>query len=260
MSDWVQVDFVSHADARWRRRQDFYFAKDFKVAPVMLEELPALLMGYLLCFVERGQGFCPAVLLGRGEGNSFYVNGEGKWLSDYVPACLRGFPFALGGEGKKRALFIHDAHLTTDEVAPRLFSSEGVLDDQVQALGDYLAKYDHFLAQTEKAATCLATLGLIEPWPLTGKEVGLTTVSNFDGLYRVSEEKLGSLSVAEFDQLRQSGALPLVYGQLFSMKQMALMARRKSFALGSSRQEPVSSVLSSLFAEDETISFGFLDG
>jgi hypothetical protein len=73
---------------------------------------------------------------------------------------------------------------------------------------------------TSLAVSSLSQAGVIKPWPITVKtEQGDRTI---DGLHGIDEAALNALPTEGFDKLRATRALPIAYGQMFSMGQIHL--------------------------------------
>jgi hypothetical protein len=73
--------------------------------------------------------------------------------------------------------------------------------------------------RTERLCALLAEHALIQPWPLTVKTAA------GERLQCIDEVALKALPEAQFETLRQAGALPLIYCQLLSMQHIALLGK-----------------------------------
>ena len=63
------------------------------MVPVLLAELSKLLPHYALGFIRQGESYQPVAIVGVRE--NAYLAPDGRWFAPYVPAQLRGYPFAL---------------------------------------------------------------------------------------------------------------------------------------------------------------------
>ena len=93
MTQWIALSRSEHAGAHYRPRQGYAHAAGDYLAPVLVAELSRLLPHYVLAFIQGETGFLPVALLGTGLGQNLYLNHDQRWLADYVPAVLRGYPF-----------------------------------------------------------------------------------------------------------------------------------------------------------------------
>ncbi len=93
----------------------------------------------------------------------------------------------------------------------------------MQQIIDFLQKIARERAITDKACATLDEYGLIEPWEGYGE------------LYRIGGGKLKDLSGDDFIRLRDTGGLKIMYGQLYSLTQVA---RLKKLAEQADAPEP----------------------
>jgi hypothetical protein len=215
-----------HQSKHWLRFENYQFAREEVIAPVVLAELPKAMHSFPIGFIQENEAFVPVALLGLARGRNLYVGPDGKWIGGYVPASLRGYPFRIGdtGEGNVILCVDEDSGLITDgpEGEP-FFAEDGSLAPPTAKILDFLGQTYQNRAATQAVCKVLADKGLIVPWPVTLKsEDGERTL---DGLHRVDEQALNALETEGFDEVRRAGALPLIYCQLLSMEHMGLLGR-----------------------------------
>lgn len=253
MSSWIALSRSEHADAHWKPRQGFAFAAGLQAVPVFVAELTKLLPSYCLGFVKDNDRYQAVCLLGLGEGRNLYVNQENKWLADYVPANLRGFPFTLAeNDSGENVLCIDQGHLTKDSAASSLFDSEGNLSPKSVEMFEFLVKCRADNLVTQNACDALANAEILEVWPLTVNRGESEEPLAINGLYRINEKALNTLSGETFAALRQSGALALAYGQLFSMSQTAQLIKRAHYLAKVKELSSPPQDLSGLFGQDDS--------
>ena len=83
------------------------------------------------------------------------------------------------------------------------------------------------MAVTERAVNALADAGLITPWEINLKQ-GQKVVP-VSGLFRIDEAALSKLDDEDCLTLGNVGGLAIVYAQLFSMNQLAILKRLGEF-------------------------------
>ncbi|MEA1053627.1 SapC family protein [Lamprobacter modestohalophilus] len=121
--------------------------------------------------------------------------------------------------------------------------------EPVRKVLDFLQQVATNRAQSATLCARLAEHGLIQPWPLQ-----VTTPDGerpVEGLHRIDETALNALSTEPFETLRQAGALPLIYCQLLSMQQVALLGK---LAEHHAQSKPALDA-SEMFGESDTLSF-----
>ncbi|SFV26764.1 SapC protein [Devosia crocina] len=217
MSDIQPLRHSVHGSKRWLANADYRFAADVLMVPVALEELAAASVSLPLAFA-KGPTTSLIALTGLQQGKNVFVGPDGRWLGDYMPAVLRGFPFKLlpATEGKWALGFDHASGLIASGVeGEAFFTSEGKPTDAVQKTFNFLIRINSGLEQATKAVAMLSQHELLEPWPLKLKDGDIEIP--VAGLLRVSETKLAALDAETFASLRSDGVLALAYAQLLSM-------------------------------------------
>ena len=212
---------------------------------------------YTLGFVKQGEDYQLVALVGLEKDRNLYVDLKGRWLSEYIPATLRCYPFILADHKEnedEKVLCIDQDCLTEDTDAPRLFKDDGEQDENFTEVFNFLIRCNQDRETTQAACNALADSGVIEAWPLNvqkGEEEGVTSI---EGLCRINEAKLNSLEAAEFAGLRETGAFSLAYAQLFSMPQLRQLNRRHQFLALQQDQLDNNQEVSDSFEADEGLS------
>ena len=261
MASWTAVDRINHINKRWRPRDSFNFAATQQVAEVLIPELSRLLPEYVLGFVKEGDKYQFIALLSLGGDRNLYVNKENKWMGHYVPTAMRGYPFTLAdnSETEERILCITESHLTDDTNSNALFDDEGELAPETATLLNFLQQCDNSRNQTQTACNALAEAGVIEPWKLKVKTSEVDEEPQpIEGIYRINEDALNKLFKPVLIRLREAGALPLAYAQLFSMERLRQLGRRGEYIALQQETADRSLDLKGLFDEEGSLNFDAL--
>lgn len=232
MSDWLAISRSEHANATYRARSDYAFAAAQRVVPVLMAELPRLMPHYVLGFVREAETIAPVALLTLPGAANLYVNTEGKWLAEYVPAALRGYPFRLlptTNAGDEEAFCIEKQHLQGPDEGLALFDASGDLATPAQETFDFLKQCATNRKATLAAASALDAAGVLAPWPLKVATDEETAPVALDGLWRVDETALNALPADTFAALREGGALALAYTQMLTGQQFAHLRDRARY-------------------------------
>ncbi len=138
MPQWIALSRTQHADHFYLPRQGYTFADRQVIAPILLAELPKLLPHYALGFIKQEAGYQAVAFLSLDGQTNLYLHSDGRWLCNYVPASLRGYPFTLANtEDGQKALCLDQAHLSEEQGEP-LFDEEGNLAATVQRTLEFL--------------------------------------------------------------------------------------------------------------------------
>lgn len=259
MTTWTAVSRNEHSSSHWKPRHGFEFFAEKQVVPIMLAELSKLLPHYAMGFVKNDDDEYEAIaLIGLGGERNLYINKDSQWLCSYVPAHLRGYPFALLNDTSgEKILCIEGSHLSDNETLPRLFREEGELYSRVSEILGFLKQCELNRQQTEVAVAALASAGLIESWPLSiGRGEGEEPLT-VNGLHRINEKELNLLDADRLAELRKTGALALAYAQLFSIAQIDQLTLRAEHLAKASKTALSSKGLDNLFSSEDYGSLNF---
>lgn len=256
MLDVRPLRLSTHAELRWTKNTNFGFASDVLMLPVAIEELASAAVSFPLAFVDTSSPALVA-MTGLRAGQNLFVGPDNRWLGDYLPAVLRGYPFKLlqADDGRWALGFDHASGLITDDFdADRFFTVEGKPAESVQESFNFLLRLNAGLERSAKAVALLQERGLIEPWPLKLRD-GQAEVP-IAGLSRVNENKLAELDVEAFASLRENGVLALAYSQLISManiEKLGKLARLQAqhSARAARQEDQIRSMFAADGAEDE---------
>lgn len=230
MSRWIALSRSEHAKACYLPRQGYAHAAQDRVAPILVSELPRLLPHYVLGFIQsqakqdKNQSetdFLPVALLGTTLGQNLYLNPDNRWLADYAPALLRGFPFALGtlpqkDEDGNAVLRLREDHLLAEgQGGEPLMTDLGELTEAVAHTARFLQHCQRDLQRTLMATRKLESAGLLQPWPLEVKSAPDAEPVTLSGLYKLDQAKLEALTDEVYASLK-GPAMTLAYAQLFS--------------------------------------------
>lgn len=258
------LNFGQFSSKRFLRPTNYVFAAKDAMAALVAQEFPKAALSLPIGFVAVGAGFAPVAVLGLQPGKNLFVNHEGRWLGGYIPAVYRGYPFLLADiEDGRQVLCINDTHGAVSETEGEYFFG---LDEQpTEAIKEVLNFLNQLAANRVGTLNVMAVLQkhqLISPWPIKLQSADLHEQA-VEGLYRVDEVALNNLPAEAFEEVRQSGALPLIYCQLLSMQHLQTLGKlaqaQHEAARLAAQPQPEAHVLDMTFlADDTTISFNNL--
>lgn len=258
MTQWIALSKTDHAESLYWPRDGYHFASDQQAVPVLVAELGKLLPHYALGFIQVGDTYQLVAITGLGQGN-LYVAPNGKWMGNYVPAALRGYPFRLASnEQGEKVLCIDQAQLNEEPSAKPLFDEEGGLAKSVTDTLEFLKQCEQSREVTTACVNKLAEAGVVEAWPLqVGRGEGQQPLS-VNGLYRISEQALNSLDAESLHGLR-GGPLSLAYAQLLSTHQLGELTKRAELLADAAKSQAVPENLDLLFdsSDEDDLTFDF---
>jgi hypothetical protein len=228
MSQYVAVSRERHSAKRWRRSDGFSFAAGDALVPAIGAELSKLAPTTPLAFVEQSGQFELVAILSLTPGKNMFVGPDGRWLSDYVPALYRAYPFRVesrSGTDEVVLCIDEDSALVVEEGAggESFFDADGGVSPALSSIVGFLTEVERGHKATRRAVAALAEAGVIQPWPITLKTAqGEQAIG---GLHRIDEAALNALGDDAFLSLRKLSALPVAYAQLLSMGQLGVFAQ-----------------------------------
>ncbi len=214
------------ADKTWRRASSYAFAAPSNILPVVLSELAKLVPAMPLGFVKAGDQFQLVAITSLQPGSNLFVAPDGKWIGEYIPSFLQTYPFRLvkSQEREENVLcFDTDSGLLNSDGEGEAFFDGSEPSTIIKTLLGVLSEYESGRIVTQRLVDALQVAELIQPWPLNLQQ-GEQTLP-VEGLFRIDEAALNALPDDEILTLRQAGALPLTYAQLFSTNQLAMLSK-----------------------------------
>jgi len=219
-----------HAKLRWKRTASFSFAAGEALAPITLDEVPRAALAMPLAFVadaDDAGAYQLVAVQGVQPGRNLCVGADGVWQADYLPAAYRSLPFRLGrvDDGKRVVLCIdEDMGLAADgEPGEPFFGADGKPGSELSQVWDFLNRLARDREATREACAVLTRLGLIQSWALKFQDGEREQAVN--GLFRIDHAAFEALPAEALAELRQAGALPLVYLQPMSAQNFGRLAR-----------------------------------
>jgi hypothetical protein len=259
MSNYQIISQTAHAHLRWKRFDNYQFAAQDTVVPLVIQELTKACTSLPIAFIQQGEGYIPVALLGVKKGQNLFVAPNGGWIGSYIPATYRSYPFALAeAENNQLVLCIDADSGLLDERFEQPFFDDN--DEPAQSVKDvlgFLQQLQNSRQLTQRICDSLQTERLVVPWPLTietgeGKKV-------IEGLYCIDESKLESLDSDALARLHQAGALSAIYCQLISMQHTQMLRKVADIHTehGATQEVPenLDSVLDGMDDDDFTFDF-----
>ena len=218
-----------HADLRFQRVGTYGFARDVHMAPLAFSELAEAARTYPIVFLPRREGEdaagLPQALFGLTAGENQFVDEQGQWTADYVPAHLRRYPFVLGrtdDQDSYAVMFDPQApHFAGEEGEP-VFDTEGKPIGPLQEANEFLMRF-----QAEIEATRALTRRLDEAGVLTDRRLVISRGEekrSVQGFRTVDDEAVRKLDDATLGAWARDGVLRLVYIHQASLANLRRLA------------------------------------
>ncbi len=221
MSSYQAISRERHHQQGWQRDFTYAFAAREAVVPLTVTELPKAVMSLPTAFIQQANIIIPVAVLGLQTGNNLFVSRDGRWAGTYIPALLRAYPFRLvkARDGKGVLCIDEDSGLMTClPTGEPFFAEDGQPAKAVLDVLNFLDQLEQSQLRTVGACAALQKHHLIRPWPIMLKTA--TGEQAITGLFQIDEAAVNALSGADLLEVRQAGALPVIYCQLLSMQHL----------------------------------------
>lgn len=240
MSQLTAITPEKFATKAWWPYTSYAFAARFSTLPVVVSELASLVPSMPLGFIRAGDSFQLVAITSLQRGTNMFVSLDGNWIGDYIPATIRSYPFnlvKLTDSENRVVCFDEGSDLLVDAGQGEAFYDADGPSPALKAILSFLYDTETSRVQTQRLVDALQAAEVIRPWGFSLLQLGQTGQAEqteqaeldqpeqTEVLYRIDESALNTLSDDAFQFLRRAGALPLVYAQLFSMNQLAMLSR-----------------------------------
>ncbi len=260
---WIPID-KNLRGRGFRQDNNFSFAKDASVVELSLFELKNSVGTMPIGFLEKKKQVFLAGLLGLETNRNLFVDSAGNWLSRYVPAMFREYPFRLidvqvSGEIKRTIGILEDASIIVEkEEGIPFFDEDGKMSKSVLEIAEFMNQKLISETLTRQACKVIQDLGLLIPWDLAytrstndGPKKQILT-----GLSRVDEEKFKKLSDEELLHLNKVQGTALIFAHFFS-GEMVYQLNKLFLASepGRATEQELKELGDSIFAEEQLSDF-----
>jgi hypothetical protein len=208
-----------HKSLRFQPARDYGFARGLQVAPLAIREVFDAARCFPVVF-PPGDDPNPHALLGLDRDSNAFVDADGRWLADYVPAHVRRYPFIL-----QRTQTDGTYNLALDPRAPQfqgadgeaLFEADGSLGPPAERARDFLQTFQQEIEQTRQLFQPVVQAGVLADRQLKARGAD-GQERRVQGFRTVDETALRELDDKTFLAWRDNGVLGALYACLLSLR------------------------------------------
>lgn len=226
----VPVNKARHGGKKIKVVGDFKFASPFHLAYLTVQEFVRAASTYPIVFLEDASqdSFRPVALLGLEAGKNLFVDEDGIWDANYIPAIVRRYPFALAPSNEQDRYLVcvdEDSGMLNEGEGVDLFDDKGEPTQVLENVKRYLSELQQMDESTRSFTRFLQENNLLTP--LSMRVNATNQVRNITGCYVVNEERLNNFTGQKFLEVRDQRYLPAIYAHLISLAQIERLAKRK---------------------------------
>ncbi len=190
----VILDKEKHKNIRISPLKSLEFAKETPFLPILANEANLIGKDFPLLFTS--DEFPSLVALFSLGGENLAINSEYKWITSYLPAAIRKYPFALAtnnqNTNQKVVMIDEEAACVSENEGERLFDDNLEQTDFLKNAISFLTKYESDMTITQKVAKEISDTKILEDREITIDEAGEKKVL-VKGFRVVNEEKYKAL-------------------------------------------------------------------
>jgi hypothetical protein len=217
--DVVALNREKHYEKAVRREATFDFARAVTSAPLGLSEVDKVAREMPIVFTKDGP-LVPVAQLGFRRDDNMFVDEEGKWLGNYIPAHVRRYPFVLGEVGSEqeyKVMVVRSALVDRTEGEPLFLDDSEAEAPIVRKAKDLLVAFQREIKRTSKLCASLREHDVLVDRVLQvgpGKEL----VGQVLGVQLVDWQRVSKLNDATLAEWTRSGLMSLIINHLNSIR------------------------------------------
>ena len=221
---YVVLDKEKHKSLKVSPLEDLNFAKEMTFVPLLAGEAEAV--GEVFPVVFTGDEVPSLVALTSLGKENLAINEEGKYITRYVPAFLRKYPFALAptkdDPEKKVILIDEEASVVSKTKGKQLFTKDGEESEVLKNAVKFLTDYEEQLAKTKAIAKAIKDAGILEEREISIGE-GEDKKVLVKGFFVVSREKLNKLDDKTLASWVRNGLITFIDSHIKSLSKIELL-------------------------------------
>ena len=213
------LDKKAHSNLKVQSMRDLNFAKENSFIPVMATEVALVGSTFPIVFTA-GENPSLVALVSLG-GESLAINHEGKWITNYIPAFIRKYPFSIAGTKEnpqqKVILIDEESDLVSTIDGNELFLEEGEQSETLKNAINFLTNYENNMTITQNVAKVIYDSGILEEREIAVGE-GDEKQILVNGFRVVDRDKLNSLSDDILADWVRKGIISLIDAHIKSLE------------------------------------------
>lgn len=225
----IALNREAHKNLKVRSVPSFAYAAAISSVPLTVNEFAAAARTLPILFVpDPRKQPTPIALLGLQREQNLFIEADGRWTGNYIPAFIRRYPFVLIDTDKPNdfTVGIDSAYPGFNtEVGEPMFGEDGSEGPGLKRAIEFLNAYRIDAGRTQDFVAQVQRLDLLIPRALNVQHQDGSKY-NLDGFFVVDEQRLGKLDEKEAGALLRSGHLALIYMHLLSLHNLTDLSSR----------------------------------
>ncbi len=211
------------------QRMDYSYASDLNAVPIVIGEFGKIALEYPIVFTRVGERIEAVALLGFRDRENLYLNEDGTWDANYVPAFIRRYPFVFHhrDEAEQFVLCIDESYpgVNSEGLGQRLFDDAGEGSDYLKRMLDFTTSYQKEALMSQTFGDRLIALDILGQAEVTfTQENGAKAATR--GMIAIDKERLAKLPAEKLAELMEFGDLERIYAHLISLANIDKLGTR----------------------------------
>ena len=227
----VPLSKERHSDYSVEIIEDYRFARETNSLYIAAVEFLKASREYPIVFTKGTDNtIFPVVILGMQNKQNLYVDHQGQWSANYIPAYVRRYPFILANSRDKEGNFavcIDESYpgFNNKQKGQRLFNAQGEESEILKQSVEFLKEYQNHTQLTTLFSNNINELGILEPMHANielknGERLALS------GFLGINREKLKALAPETLSGLVNTDQMELIYAHLSSLDNIETLIQR----------------------------------
>jgi hypothetical protein len=199
----------------------FGFLMNAHIVPITVNEFGVAAGSFPIIFTADHK--TPLAVMGARPGDNVFVNFAGDVDPEvYLPAFVRRYPFVFAAAENSDQMLVcidREAPMIGENPEVRLFDGDQPSAFTNEAI-EFCKEFERFRRATEDFCNIVSKYDIFEQKTVAitqRDENGQETNQKVADYHAISEEKLAALTPAQFQELREQGALGPIYAHLVSL-------------------------------------------
>ena len=229
----VVLDKEKHKTLKLSPLEDLKFAQDMGSIPVLVNEVAQV--GEVFPVVFTTEETPALVALTSLGGQNLAINSEGKYITNYIPAYLRKYPFSLANSEnnpeQKVVVIDEEASVFSKTKGKQLFTKDGEQSKTLEGAMKFLTEFEKQAQNTMAIVKAIVDSDILEPREISIGE-GEEKKVLVKGFQVVNREKLNNLDDETLAQWVRKGIIGFIDAHLKSLSKIEVL-----FKLASQNQQ-----------------------
>ncbi|KAF0285429.1 hypothetical protein BA899_00070 [Spiribacter sp. SSL99] len=226
-SEPVALNRDQHKSMKIDPPKDYGFTRQTNSVALAGVEFAEASRNFPIVFTRSAGQVIPVAVLGMRDEENLFVDSDGRWQADYIPAFVRRYPFVLANQPNEQDQFLVcvDGSAMSAETGNELFDADGQETEYLATATRFMREYHQRFQQTVEFAKKLDALGLLTERNarVTREDESAVVLGQF---LSVDEQALMRLTTANVDELFRAGYMGWIYAHLISLGLFPALARR----------------------------------